>query len=202
MSNFAWLAHPLWVNLLLFVPAAAYLRWRRAGLNISRGVLFVSFIYALAMGYWEAATVVYLRSIGAFLSIKDVISEKLVDQLIHLPSRLGDPGLAVVQLPGLITEIEIAREVATILILLAVTLLAVRPAKERFALFLWMFAIWDTVYYLGLWAIIGWPSSLTTPDVLFLIPVPWYSQVWFPMLVSMLTMLAVWLAARKNFKRV
>ncbi|HZU42577.1 MAG TPA: hypothetical protein VE994_07900, partial [Terriglobales bacterium] len=33
--------------------------------------------------------------------------------------------------------------------------------------------------------------SLTDLDVLFLIPVPWLAQVWFPVLVSGLTALAV-----------
>jgi hypothetical protein len=32
---------------------------------------------------------------------------------------------------------------------------------------------------------------LTAPDVLFLIPIPWISPVWFPLLVSTLCMAAV-----------
>ena len=63
-------------------------------------------------------------------------------------------------------------------------------------MFLWTFAVWDVVYYVGLWATVRWPSSLTTPDVLFLIPVPWLSQVWFPLFVSALALGAVLLARR------
>ena len=71
-----------------------------------------------------------------------------------------------------------------------------RGCTGRWAMFLWTFAVWDVVYHVGLWATVRWPSSLTTPDVLFLIPVPWLSQVWFPLLVSALALGAVLLARR------
>jgi len=77
------------------------------------------------------------------------------------------------------------------IMLLSVALLAADSLRERCAVFLWAFAIWDIFYYAGLWATVRWPSSLLTPDVLFLIPVPWVAQVWFPLLVSALTMIAV-----------
>jgi hypothetical protein len=51
--------------------------------------------------------------------------------------------------------------------------------------------IWDIAYYGRLWATVKWPLSLREPDVLFLIPIPWLSPVWFPLLVSALTLLAV-----------
>jgi hypothetical protein len=80
--------------------------------------------------------------------------------------------------------------------LISVALLSVKSFRERSAIFLWCFAIWDICYYLGLYLTVGWPPSLLSPDVLFLIPVPWLAQVWFPILVSALTMLAV-VAVRK-----
>jgi hypothetical protein len=40
-------------------------------------------------------------------------------------------------------------------------------------------------------ATVRWPLSLKDPDVLFLIPVPWFSPVWFPLLVSGLAVAAV-----------
>jgi hypothetical protein len=70
------------------------------------------------------------------------------------------------------------------LMLLAVAMLAARAVRERWAMFLWCFAIWDAAYYAGLWTTIRWPQSLATPDVLFLIPVPWIAQVWFPLLID------------------
>jgi hypothetical protein len=75
--------------------------------------------------------------------------------------------------------------------LLSVVFLSSATLRVRAALFLWVFAIWDVVYYAALWATIRWPLSLTDPDVLFLIPVPWFSPVWFPLLVSGLAVAAV-----------
>ena len=80
--------------------------------------------------------------------------------------------------------------------LTTVALLGGIGTRERCAIFLWTFAIWDLMYYAGLWATVRWPSSLKDLDVLFLIPVPWVSQVWFPILISVLSLVAVF-AARK-----
>ncbi len=60
-----------------------------------------------------------------------------------------------------------------------------------------MFAFWDIFYYIGLWGAIRWPPSLFTPDILFLIPVPWLSQVWFPVLASVFSACAVVLGRKK-----
>ena len=77
------------------------------------------------------------------------------------------------------------------LMLLCTALLAAPRARERWAAFLWAFAIWDITYYAGLWATVRWPTSLKETDILFLIPVPWVAQVWYPLVVSVLTLLAV-----------
>src|SRR5207248_9252562 len=120
-----------------------------------------------------------------------------------------------VTLPHSHVTIELFREAATILMLIAVAMLAARavrvpalsndeasrrrpsawscgsPWRERWAVFLWCFAIWDATYYAGLWATIRWPNSLTATDVLFLIPVPWYAQVWFPLLIDAAVLIAI-----------
>ncbi len=78
--------------------------------------------------------------------------------------------------------------------LLTVAFLTSSKSRARAAVFLWTFAIWDIVYYAALWATVRWPLSLNDPDVLFLIPVPWLSPVWFPLLVSALALAAVLLS--------
>ena len=86
---------------------------------------------------------------------------------------------------------EKLREAATLIMLVTVSFLAASRARERWALFLWCFAIWDLIYYLGLRLLIHWPNSLLTMDVLFLIPVPWFAQIWFPVAISASTLIAV-----------
>ena len=73
-------------------------------------------------------------------------------------------------------------------------ILGASKALGRVALFLWAFATWDIAYYAGLWLTIRWPASLGEIDVLFLIPQPWISQVWFPLAVSLSTLASVILA--------
>jgi len=95
--------------------------------------------------------------------------------------------------------IEVMREAATMVMLVSVAMLAASRMRERSASFFWAFAVWDIAYYGGLWATVRWPSSLRELDVLFLIPVPWVAQVWYPLLVSALTLLAVaWVKVRTN----
>lgn len=98
---------------------------------------------------------------------------------------------AITQFPQSLLTVEVLREGATIVMLVIIAMLAAARARERSAVFLWTFALWDISYYAGLWATIRWPGSLSAPDVLFLIPVPWVAQVWFPLLVSVLTLIAV-----------
>src|SRR5207249_7279707 len=97
---------------------------------------------------------------------------------------------AITQFPKSLLTLEVLREAATILMLLSVSFLTSTKARLRVAVFLWTFAIWDIVYYAALWATVRWPVSVRDPDVLFLIPVPWLSPVWFPLLVSALAVIA------------
>jgi hypothetical protein len=52
--------------------------------------------------------------------------------------------------------------------------------------FLFCFGIWDISYYLALYALLRWPGSLATKDVLFLVPPSplWYQPVWVPVAIS------------------
>jgi hypothetical protein len=119
--------------------------------------------FGIAMGYLEAAVVVYLRSAIETGSV--------------VPAH--DPGTL-----GTFEAIEVARELATLVMIAAVGWLAGRTRLERLAWAAVVFGAWDLVYYLGLRLAIGWPPSLDTWDVLFLIPGPWVGPVWAPIVVS------------------
>jgi len=83
---------------------------------------------------------------------------------------------------------ECCREAATIIMLAAVGIIAGKDNLQRFAYFLYAFAVWDIIYYAGLKVLLNWPSSFLTWDVLFLIPVPWIGPVLAP-IISSLTMI-------------
>ena len=179
MNDFQLLASPLLVNLLIFVPVFLFWFFWKQKLAITKKQLLISALFGIAFGFVEASVVVYLR---AALGLQSAVDYQQIQILSNLPS-----GLLIV---------EICREIATIIMLVSVALLVAKKPKEQFAFFLWAFAFWDIFYYVGLWLTVGWPSSLTTGDVLFLIPVPWLAQVWFPLLVSGLTILAIALNRR------
>ena len=187
MERFQILAQPWWVNLLLLVPALSYLLWRRKGLLLSWRKLVMLALFGASFGYVEAAVVVYLRTAaGAVGHYSSTISE-----LQYSSTAYQQAVSALVQFPQSLRTIEVFREAATMIMLGTVAVLAGARAKERWGSFLWAFAAWDLAYYAGLWAILRWPSSLKDYDVLFLIPVPWVAQVWFPLLVSGLSLLIV-----------
>lgn len=164
------------------IPFVAYYLWRNEGLVISKWTFVISGLFGIAFGFVEASVVIYLRA------------------AVGLSADIYQQAQILSELPKSLLAIEFFREAATIIILFSVAFLTAKSWRERWAIFLWTFAAWDIFYYIGLWATVRWPSSLLTPDVLFLIPVPWFSQVWFPMLVSALTMIAV-IAARKEVKK-
>jgi hypothetical protein len=127
-----------------------------------RKILGLMTVFSIAMGFMESAVVVYLRE-------------------IYYPMGFAFP---VHPLSGNIGYTEVLRETATILMLLSVGFLAGRKPRERFAWFLYAFAVWDIFYYVFLKLLIDWPDSILTWDILFLIPVMWTGPVITPLVVS------------------
>jgi hypothetical protein len=130
-----------------------------------RSTAVVVIAFAVAMGYLEAAVVVYLR---AALGI---------DPTGVVP--LADPGDF-----DAFAGVELVRELATLVMIATVGWLAGRGWLERLAWAAVVFGTWDVVYYVGLWFAIGWPPALDTWDILFLVPATWVGPVWAPMAVS------------------
>jgi len=180
-------AQPWWVNLLVLVPPLAWFSWRRGGVPVSVRQLVISGVFAASFGFMEAVVVVYLRAaVGLLPGYQGTLSD-----VIRMSADFYRQSQAINQFPRSLLTLEVLREAATILMLLSVALLTSATSRARAAVFLWTFAIWDIVYYAALWATVRWPLSLRDPDILFLIPVPWLSPVWFPLLVSALALGAV-----------
>lgn len=195
MSNFVLFAQPWWVNLVILVPFVSYYVWQKEGLQLSKKILFITAVFGISFGFLEASVVVYLRAAVGLLpgyggTLADVA--RLSTDIYQQSQILGD-------LPESLFRVEWFREIATMGMLLSVAFLpSDQSLRERFAIFLWVFAIWDIVYYAGLWVTVGWPASLLTHDILFLIPTPWISQVWFPIAVSVLGIIAVIFARKRG----
>ena len=128
-----------------------------------RNKILILVIFSIAMGYMESAVVVYLREIlypeGFDFPLKPITSN--------------------------ISLTEIIREAATMIMLITIAILTGRTKTERFGFFIFCFAVWDITYYIVLYLLIGWPESLLTWDILFLIPVTWVGPVLGPVLNSL-----------------
>lgn len=120
-------------------------------------------IFAIAMGALEAIVVVYVRQ-------------------IYYPEGFDFP---LTFLSSQMIAIEWIREVATIVMLGCIGIIAGRNWLQRLACFLYCFAIWDIFYYIWLKLLINWPASFLTWDILFLIPVPWIGPVLAPVICSL-----------------
>src|SRR6266852_3210775 len=184
MSNFVW-PRPWWVNLAMLVPVLTYYFLRKNKPLLGNIELLVSRLFAVGFAFVEASVVIYLRAItGCLLGSGP-------SEVASLSSEFYQEARIVNTFPTGLLKVELLREAATILMLGCVASLTVRSLKERWAVFLWVFGLWDICYYLSLRISVGWPSSLTTSDVLFLIPSPWVSQIWFPILVSAVTLFVI-----------
>jgi hypothetical protein len=119
-------------------------------------------VFAVAMGFLEGIVVVYLR-------------ELYYPQGFDFPLKLMPPELV---------RIEWIREIATLIMLAALGIIAGRNNLQRFLYFLFAFGVWDISYYVALKLLIGWPASLLTWDLLFLIPWSWLGPVLAPVINS------------------
>lgn len=124
-------------------------------------LIWITFL-AVSMAFVESAVVIYLRE-------------------LFYPAGFNFP---MVSMPRRIAVTEILREIATVIMLLSMGYLAGKNAKQRFAWFIYSFAVWDLFYYLFLKLVLQWPSSWFTWDILFLVPVVWSGPVLAPVIVS------------------
>jgi hypothetical protein len=85
--------------------------------------------------------------------------------------------------------IELVREAATLLMLLSVGWLSGRTTRSRLSFAAVAFGIWDIFYYIFLWMMGPWPTSLLDWDILFLLPLPWWGPVLAPVLIALLLIL-------------
>jgi hypothetical protein len=135
------------------------------GLASARSRWLTVVVFAIAMAWVESAAVYYLRT--------------------HI-GRVEPLQANPLPLVGTFGPVELVRELATMIMLLTVGLLAGRTWRARFGYTFIAFGLWDIFYYVFLKAISGWPHSLLDSDILFLLPVPWWGPVLAPMLIASL----------------
>lgn len=165
---------------------------RAMNLGMKRTLLAIV-LFGVSFGYVEAAVVVYLRE----------ITQPVVERLDpgRSPADLFPllPPAALKQHPLLwkTFEIELGREAATMVMLAALALAIGRNGTESVAAFVMAFGVWDIAFYGFLRMFMGWPPSLLTWDLLFLVPAPWAGPVLAPVIVSLSMIIAGFLVFRR-----
>lgn len=143
------------------------IRSLRPGGERARWTLVVTF--AAGMAWVEAACVFYLRV--------------MVDRVVpYQPDPLPIYGL----LGGLLGQVELVREGATLLMLATIGMLAGRTWRMRLGYAAIAFGFWDILYYVFLRIVSGWPASVFDWDILFLLPLPWWGPVLAPVCIASL----------------
>ena len=130
---------------------------------------FTVVAFAVAMAWLEAATVYYLRA---------MVGRIEPYQEDPLPIR------------GILGQVELVREAATLVMLLTIGMLAGRTWHRRLGYTAIAFGVWDILYYVFLRMICDWPRSLFDWDILFLLPLPWWGPVLAPICIALL--MIVW----------
>jgi hypothetical protein len=102
---------------------------------------------------------------------------------------------------GVLGQVELVREAATLVMLVTVGTLAGRTRHARAGYTAVAFGVWDICYYLFLRIIGGWPTSLLDWDILFLLPLPWWGPVLAPVCIAVLMIIEGTLASERNLRR-
>ena len=135
--------------------------------SASTRTLTILTAFAVAMALLEAAVVVYMRRLYYPENPLELFPLRFLNSY--------DPTL------------ELSREVATIVMIITVALLAERSNRTRkFAAFVFVFGVWDLFYYVWLKVLMDWPRTWLEWDVLFLIPMIWLGPWICPALIAAL----------------
>lgn len=164
-----------------------------------RRALLALLLFGVAFGYLEGAVVTYLRTLHE-PARRHYYPNRAASELFPLLTLDQLRAAAPEQMQTLYAEI--GREAATMAMLAAIAFAVSCNRRQWAAAFAISFGIWDTVFYATLKLLLGWPASLFTWDILFLIPLPWVGPVIAPVLVSLAMIAAgVWCLWRESAGR-
>ena len=154
----------------------------RGGRPSTLRTLAALLLFGLAFGYVEGAVVVTLRGVYDPIHAR-LRPDRAADDLFTLDPARGISVTKTRLTPGDFGW-EVVREEATLVMLAAVPWTFARNFREWIAGFMVGFGVWDLAYYATLKTWLGWPPSLLTWDILFLLPLPWSGPILAPVLVS------------------
>jgi len=185
---------PWWVNLAMAVPVGVCFWWWVRGKPAfsKRSLIFLALI-GFGFAVLELGAALCIRTVvGMFLGYGGTWSG-----ILALGKAIPDEAILLHALPANLFLVEFVRQFTAAAIVLALSFLSTHSWSGRAAVFFWTMSMKCLGYYLLTALTLGWPPSLATPIVLFLVPVPWLAPVWVPLAASALVILTLLFRPRK-----
>lgn len=167
----------------------------------TKAKLFSLIAIAVSIAFLHAASSVYLRevyNVKTLFPSWEIAKNDIIFQLGDLMVLDRDVGLKML----VDTNLLVAEQVRQIALFLLIGVLAHMTGKgwfDRISLFLFIGGLSCVLYYLFLFALLRWPTSLLAKDVITLLPTPVIVSVYMPLLLSALAFTgSIFLVLRKK----
>ncbi|MGI5819587.1 MAG: hypothetical protein ACOX9R_16000 [Armatimonadota bacterium] len=139
----------------------------------TRGMTVLSYLLSLAalciaVGYVDAVATFYVRG------------------MLQVAQEGGGFAQAVTEaMPPRIVALEQTRQAATVLVLVAVAIVAGRNLQQQFGTAFYALGGWIVFRYAAIRTITDWPGTLTDVDTVLYLPHAVYAPVWMPLVVGL-----------------
>lgn len=145
-------------------------------------------VIATTVAFLNAAAAVYLReiyNIKTLLPSWGLNKQDIVFKFGDLMVLKQDLALKILVDTNLLATEQI-RQIAMLTLVGAAVYMIGKKWSERASLMLFVVGLWGVLYYAFLYAILKWPTSLLSKDVISLVPMPVIVPVYMPLLLSAL----------------
>lgn len=131
----------------------------------------------------------YLISIAALCiaaGYVDAVATFYVRGMLQVAQEGGGFAQAVTEaMPPRIVALEQTRQAATLLVLVAVGIVAGRNLHQQFGTAFFAIGGWIVFRYVAIRTITDWPAALTDVDTVLYLPHAVYAPVWMPIVIAL-----------------
>ncbi|MBE0447226.1 MAG: hypothetical protein IBX64_03845 [Actinobacteria bacterium] len=156
---------------------------------------------ATSVAFLHAASAFYLREVYNIKTLAPswgIAKGDIIFSVGDLMILKNDVALKILVDTTLLTTEQI-RLAAILMLVLAMVYNIGKSWFDRVSLFLFVVGLWGVLYYAFLFALLRWPDSLLSKDVITLFPLPVIVPVYIPLLFSLLVLVgSTFLVFKKN----
>ncbi len=131
----------------------------------------------------------YLIAIAALciaIGYVDAVATFYVRGMLQVSQEGGNFAQAVTEaMPPRIVALEQTRQAATVLVLVAMAIVAGRNLQQQFGTVFYALGGWLVLRYAAIRTITDWPAALTDIDTVLYLPHAVYAPVWMPIVIGL-----------------